>query len=334
MEFALVHVVTDRASINWPRWTNNARFRRSDMFVPPLNRVFDDLERSWIESDRLEDRAEGVDWGRHAGLLNERLDTVDGEAVSAASFCTVEAPSFVDRVASSAVSIRDHLQPQGDVHNDDTLTQRVLNIVTSLPIVALGWGLRGKLSSAEGRSYANSLVAVGVAATAYHCSWGKLRRTTRKADYWAISYSSGKLVRALWPGETTKKLETLMHCMIPFRPFWVSTACALAMQAEFVRLGVKNEALRLPLKKHLGAAAFSGAAFGCEDVLAEKAGWIGRHTHSLWHLASAYGLKTVFDLVEYKEQMRGSLQTSRVHDSAGSLYNLESDYEKLRKSKE
>lgn len=36
------------------------------------------------------------------------------------------------------VCVRDQIQPQGDSHNDDSLDQRVLNVVTSLPFLALG----------------------------------------------------------------------------------------------------------------------------------------------------------------------------------------------------
>ena len=325
MEFALIHSVTDRGRpVNFPKLTAQIRTQMVPQFTA-VRKLQDVLHTSWVEADLRSDREEELSQNAESSIesINRLASTTafceDDDASSTAS--------FVDRIAGAAVSIRDNIQPQGDVHNDDTLTQRALNVVTSLPIIAIGYHLRKKVTSPEGISYANSMVAVGAAATAYHCSWGRFRTTVaRKLDYYAISYSSAKLVRALWPGEVTKKAERVMHCVTPFRPFWVSTACALAMQAEFVRLGVKNEALRPALRAHGAAAAISGGAFACEDVLAEhpRAGAAGKHMHSLWHLASAYGLWTVGALVKHKEQMRAFASGGSVlYDSAASLQDLQ-----------
>ena len=353
MEFALIHSVTDRGRpVNFPKLT--ARTQMVPQFTA-MRKLQDVLHTSWVEADLRSDREEELSQNAESSIesINRLASTTafceDDDASSTASTRRPvhppvrqprgilvgwtgaqrpsTPPSFVDRIAGAAVSIRDNIQPQGDVHNDDTLTQRALNVVTSLPIIAIGYHLRKKVTSPEGISYANSMVAVGAAATAYHCSWGRFRTTVaRKLDYYAISYSSAKLVRALWPGEVTKKAERVMHCVTPFRPFWLSTACALAMQAEFVRLGVKNEALRPALRAHGAAAAISGVAFACEDVLAEhpRAGAAGKHMHSLWHLASAYGLWTVGALVKHKEQMRAFASGGSVlYDSAASLQDLQ-----------
>ena len=326
MEFALVHVVSDRATHNFPRWHNERRARphaRSvrEWFGPHVNRAMTQLEDAWVAADLSQE--DGVDASTSTPPSMEyfQVDLADESLLP-------QDPSrtFLDRISSAAVSVRDNLQPQGDVHNDDTVTQRALNILTSLPIIALGWNMRSKLSTSEGRSYANSVIAVGLAATAYHVSWGKLRTTTaRKLDYYAISYSSAKMLRALWPGKATERMERAMHCITPFRPFWVSSVGALAMQAEFVRLGTKNEALRPALKRHLAAAVASGFAFATEDILAERAGFIGKHLHSLWHLTSTYGLWTIGELVEHKEQMRNlaAARSAGLYDSAASLKDLQ-----------
>jgi len=326
MEFALIRSVSDRGPVNGPKLTAKLRTR----MVPPqftaVRTLQDVLHTSWVEADLRSDREELNHHHQNAessiASINSLASTTDFEDDDASSTA-----SWKDRLAGAAVSIRDNIQPQGDVHNDDTLTQRALNVVTSLPIIAIGYHLRKKVTSPEGISYANSMVAVGAAATAYHCSWGRFRTTVaRKLDYYAISYNCAKLVRVLWPGEATKKAERVMLCVTPFRPFWVSTACALAMQAEFVRLGVKNEALRPALRAHGAAAAISGVAFACEDVLAEhpRAGAAGKHMHSLWHLAAAYGLWTVGALVKHKEQMRAFASGGSVlYDSAASLRDLQ-----------
>lgn len=272
------------------------------------------LEDAWVAEEL---RREG---GGVAGELDVALENFDrGTELTSAS------RPLLERIADAAVSVRDNLQPQGDVPDDSTNTQRALNIATSLPIVLLGVRLRGKVKTNEGMSYANSVVAVGMAATLYHSSWGGVRRITRKLDYYAISYCSAKLVRALWPGETSKRAEHVMHCITPFRPFWVSSAGAAAMQVEFVRLAAKHESLRPALKRHLCAGVASGMAFATEDVLAENAGFLGKHMHSLWHLASTTTLLTIGELVQHKEHVRGfaAARSAGLFDSATSLNGLQ-----------
>lgn len=274
------------------------------------------LEDAWVVEE-LRQEGGGAAEGLDVALANFDLDDL--------ALVTSSSRPLLERIADAAVTVRNNLQPQGDVPNDSTNAQRALNIVTSLPVVLLGLDLRGKVKTAEGRSYANSVVAVGLAATLYHASWGRVRRTTRKLDYYAISYSSAKLVRALWPGETAKRVEHVMHCITPFRPFWVSTAGAAAMQVEFVRLAAKHESLRPTLKRHLGAAVASGLAFATEDALAENSGLVGKHMHSFWHLASTTALWTIGELVQHKEHVRGFAATrcTGMYDSATSLNDLQ-----------
>ena len=52
----------------------------------------------------------------------------------------------------------------------------------------------------EGRQFGASLVSVGVAATLYHATRGRLRSAMRKLDYWTISLCTSQMVRALHPG--------------------------------------------------------------------------------------------------------------------------------------
>ncbi len=56
--------------------------------------------------------------------------------------------------------------------------------------------------SAAGLQFGVSLLGVGVAATAYHASSGKLRKHLRKLDYWSISLSTTAAVRAALPAKS------------------------------------------------------------------------------------------------------------------------------------
>ena len=62
--------------------------------------------------------------------------------------------------------------------------------------------------SAAGVQFGASLFGVGLAATAYHASSGKLRKYLRKLDYWSISLSTTAAVRAALPA----KSQVAIHC--------------------------------------------------------------------------------------------------------------------------
>ncbi len=320
MEFALLPAGRDRANVGpirqRPRPHPNARSSVRQWIGAHLHHAIIQLEDAWVAEELRQEEGRQVE---ETSFDHFAVDLDQGLMMPPSS------RPFLERIADAAVSVRDNLQPQGDVPNDSTKTQRALNILTSLPICLLGLDLRGKVRTAEGRSYANSVIVVGLAATLYHASWGRVRRTTRKLDYYAISYSSAKLLRALWPGEAAKRAEHVMHCVTPFRPFWISTVGATAMQAEFVRLAAKHESLRPALRRHLGAAVASGLAFASEDIFAENSGFVGKHMHSLWHLASTYGLWTIGELVQHKEHVRGfaATRSARLFDSATSLNDLQ-----------
>ena len=57
-------------------------------------------------------------------------------------------------------------------------------------------------SSPEGVQFGASLLGVGIAATAYHLSSGRLRKHLRKLDYWSISLCTTAAVRAALPAKS------------------------------------------------------------------------------------------------------------------------------------
>lgn len=110
---------------------------------------------------------------------------------------------LMQRLAGAAVGVGSLLRPQGETSNDDHPAERAVNVLTSLPFIALGAHMHGARRSPAARQYARSLVAVGCVAAAYHASWGRLRPLLRKADYWTISLAGACLVGRRLPGGPT-----------------------------------------------------------------------------------------------------------------------------------
>jgi hypothetical protein len=138
-------------------------------------------------------------------LLGSTHQTRETGALSAAS---ADRPWF-PRLAAAVGSV---LQPQGDTHNDNDPTQRLLNVLTSLPFLAVGANELRKRRTPEGRTHAMSLLAVGTVATAYHASSGESRLLWRKLDYWTIGVSSALMV--------SHSVLTLPSHSIPNNNFW------------------------------------------------------------------------------------------------------------------
>jgi hypothetical protein len=218
----------------------------------------------------------------------------------------------VPRLAASVGSM---MQPQGDTHNDDTTGQRIINIATSLPFFAVGANMLGRYRTPECREYGYSILAVGAAATLYHASSGKLRRIARKLDYWTIAASSTCMIKALFPENPwiRRSLSTSLVA-VPFKPFVISTANTVAMQAEFARQAVQHEHMRPHFAYHAAAALTGVVAFAVEDVLLERG---MSHVHALWHLLSAAAVASTTTLVEHKETLR----IGRVDNTKGAAIN-------------
>ena len=91
---------------------------------------------------------------------------------------------------------------------------------------------------AEGRLYGASILAIGLAATAYHATSGKLRTAFRKADYWTISLSSVAMTKALHPermqNRWAKVASAASLAAIPFQPTLVTACHAAAMEVSGV----------------------------------------------------------------------------------------------------
>lgn len=234
-----------------------------------------------------------------------------------------------EHVPRLAMSIGSKLHPQGDnAHNDDKFDQRLVNVVTSLPFLAVGANMLRRHQTPEGRQYAASMLSVGVVATAYHASSGQTRKILRKLDYWGIAASSSFMVKALWPHKRWLRHTLAVSSLaIPFNPLAVSTVHALVMQTEFARQAVKHKHVQSHFKLHAATAALGALAFAVEDVLLERG--FG-HAHGIWHCLAAAGVATTGSLIEHKEGLRlqaSDIASSKIrmrscHDSAVSLDSL------------
>jgi hypothetical protein len=226
----------------------------------------------------------------------------DEQAVASTSDQSSLLTGLTMHIPRLAASVGSMLQPQGDTHNDDTTGQRIVNIATSLPFFAIGANMLRKHRTPEGREYAYSMLAVGAAATLYHASSGKLRRIARKLDYWTIAASSTCMMKALFPEKPwIRRSLSASLLAVPFKPFVISTAHTVAMQAEFARQAVEHKSMRPHFKYHAAAALSGAVAFAVEDVLLERG--MG-HVHAIWHLLSAAAVATTGALVEHKEALR------------------------------
>jgi hypothetical protein len=289
--------------------TVNLRFELTDNSVKPAICFFDPMEPADINLTEV------CKEGR-AAFLNKSLEPI--EAPGGAPLA--RSKSRPGRLIDCISSFSRYLHPQGVTHNDNTVTQRTMNIVTSLPLLAIGFRMLRRHRSAEGQQFALSMMAVGAAATAYHASSGKSRKVLRKLDYWTIAASSSTMMKALWADRKwAQKVFTSALCLVPFRPFHVSAAHTVLMQGEFARLAVKNENIRPHFRRHLVAASAGAVAFLGEDFFADRG--FG-HVHALWHILAAASVLSAGALIEHKEDARlarKGISRRHCHDSMTSL---------------
>lgn len=68
---------------------------------------------------------------------------------------------------------------------DQNLSETVVNVVTSLPFIALG--IQAPRKNLNSKLYANSLIGVGIASSLYHSSRGRIRKFLKWVDYTMIA---------------------------------------------------------------------------------------------------------------------------------------------------
>lgn len=176
------------------------------------------------------------------------------------------------------------------VSGDRTVAETIVNILTSLPFVALG--LQAPRKNLNCKLYANSLIGVGVASSVYHASRGKLRKYLRWADYTMIATATVCLSRAL-RNENPKFLMAASAFLLPIQPLMVSAVHTGMMEFCFAKRAFQDPELRIAHNVHKMSSLVGGALFIADDVFPETP-----YLHAGWHLAAAVGVGTCNKLLE------------------------------------
>lgn len=193
------------------------------------------------------------------------------------------------------------ISPKGPGSNDRTRRERLLNTLTSLPIIFVGLHTIRHRESAAGVHFGASLLGVGLAATAYHASSGKLRKHFRKMDYWSISLSTTAAVRAALPAksQTRARLSSIgLLALVPFKPSAVTAINASIAQVEFARCSQKCPMLRSAHRRQAASLAAGLVCFGLEDVAMQHN---MSFVHAVWHCLACYAVSSANALIKHKE---------------------------------
>ncbi|KAK2999242.1 hypothetical protein RJ639_022755 [Escallonia herrerae] len=180
------------------------------------------------------------------------------------------------------------------LHGDKTLAETIVNVLTSLPFVALGlqaprqdipFNLNCKL-------YANSLIGVGVVSSLYHASRGKCRKYFRWADYTMIATATVCLSRAL-SNENPKLLMAASALCLPVQPLMVSAVHTGMMEVAFAKRALQDPDLKMAHNVHKMSSLLGGAFFIADDAFPETP-----FLHAAWHLAATICVSTCNKLLE------------------------------------
>ncbi|XP_027097631.1 uncharacterized protein [Coffea arabica] len=173
---------------------------------------------------------------------------------------------------------------------DKTIVERIANVLTSLPFIALG--LQAPRKNLNCKLYANSLIGVGLASSLYHASRGKLRKYLRWADYTMIATTTVCLSSALRT-ENPKLLMAASAVFLPIQPLMVSAVHTGMMEVAFAKRAFQDPELRMAHNVHKMSSLLGGALFIADDVFPETP-----FLHAGWHLAAAVGVGTCNKLLE------------------------------------
>ncbi|XP_011070616.1 uncharacterized protein LOC105156239 [Sesamum indicum] len=173
---------------------------------------------------------------------------------------------------------------------DRNLAESVVNVLTSLPFIALG--IQAPRKNVNCKIYANSLIGVGVASSLYHSSRGKWRKYFRWADYAMIATATVCLSRAIRK-ENSKLLMAASAMCLPIQPLMVSAVHTGLMEVAFAKRASEDPDLRMAHNVHKMSSVVGGALFIADDLFPETP-----FLHAGWHLAAAVGVGTCNKLLE------------------------------------
>ncbi|KAJ8770251.1 hypothetical protein K2173_012660 [Erythroxylum novogranatense] len=176
------------------------------------------------------------------------------------------------------------------MHGDQNVAERIANVLTSLPFIALG--LQAPRKNLNTKLYANSLIGVGVASSLYHSSRGKLRKYLRWFDYTMIATATMCLSGAL-RNENLKLLMAASAALLPIQPLMVSAVHTGMMEVAFAKRALVEPELRVAHQVHKMSSMLGGVLFIADDMFPATP-----FLHAGWHLAAAIGVGTCNKLLE------------------------------------
>eukprot|EP01023_Acetabularia_acetabulum_P036487 TRINITY_DN3447_c1_g2_i3.p1 TRINITY_DN3447_c1_g2~~TRINITY_DN3447_c1_g2_i3.p1 ORF type:complete len:183 (-),score=17.60 TRINITY_DN3447_c1_g2_i3:303-851(-) len=179
---------------------------------------------------------------------------------------------------------------QGAGCSDRCTNQRFVNVVTSLPLIYLGWRIQRKYEGTDLHALGQSISVVGYSASIYHASKGSLRPWMRKLDYWSIAFASNKLLSMVKHSYTP-----ILMPFVPFRPTLVTTINLAQIQMEFSKRVQQNPKLSRIHKLHVGLGGLGGLCFLTENKV-QNLGFL--HTHAMWHLLATGALAAAVPLIK------------------------------------
>ncbi|XP_057962457.1 uncharacterized protein LOC131154019 isoform X2 [Malania oleifera] len=179
---------------------------------------------------------------------------------------------------------------QCSLHGDEKLVEKIANVLTSLPFIALG--IQAPRQNLNTKLYANSLIGVGVASSLYHSSRGEFRKYLRWADYTMIATATLCLSRAI-RNENPKFLMLASALCLPIQPLMVSAVHTGMMEVAFAKRAFEDPDLRMAHNVHKMSSLLGGALFIADDVFPRTP-----FLHAAWHLAAAVGIGTCNKLLE------------------------------------
>ncbi|KAL2643988.1 hypothetical protein R1flu_011575 [Riccia fluitans] len=176
-------------------------------------------------------------------------------------------------------------------HNGDrSVLETLVNVVTSLPFVAVG--LQAPRKKPAARMYANSLIGVGMASCFYHVSRGEARKLFRFGDYAMIATAAVCLTSAL-RDDNSRALMLASAMFIPVQPMVVTVLHTGFMEATFLRRAQTEPKLRRAHSLHTLSSVVGSALFVADDLYPNTP-----YIHAAWHLAAALGVATCTKLLE------------------------------------
>ncbi|PNH12451.1 hypothetical protein TSOC_000607 [Tetrabaena socialis] len=172
---------------------------------------------------------------------------------------------------------------QGPGENDKNLPERVANVATCGMFLHAGAKIIRQCRSQAARRFGWAFTAVGVIATLYHGSWGRIRPHARKVDYYAIALSS-MLLRSAVLGPLPRWLTAAMLLAIPFKPTLVTSSNFTAVEVRYLLLALAQRSMLPVWAVHTGLAAAATVCFTLDET--PLLSWCP-FTHAGFHLLSA-----------------------------------------------